>query len=95
MCCGMRFRKSTGPIGGRKLVTVEAFQLAVPCLRTLVTSLSPRRPGFDPWIVNVKFVFGTSTPTQVTVRIPQASPCQCHSANGIIISSATIAQAIA
>jgi hypothetical protein len=79
MCCGMHFLKSTGSTGGLKLVTVEAFQGAVPCLRTLVTSLSPRRPGFDSRIVNVEFVFGTSTLTQVTVRIPQASPCQCHS----------------
>jgi len=37
---------------------------AVPCLRTLVTNLSPRRPGFDPRIVNVEFVFDTQALTQ-------------------------------
>jgi hypothetical protein len=43
----------------------------VPCLRTLVTNLSPRRPGFDPKIFNVEFVFDTQALTQVAVRVFQ------------------------
>jgi hypothetical protein len=50
------------------------FTMAVPWLRRLVVGLSPRRPGFDPGPVHVKFVVDKVTLGQVLPRVLRFSP---------------------
>jgi hypothetical protein len=53
----------------------------VPWLRRLVAGLSPRRPGFDPGSVHVRFVVDKVALGQVPPPPPSTSvfPCQFHS----------------
>ena len=52
---------------------------AVPCLRWLVASLSPRRPGFDPGSVHVGFMVEKVALGQVFPPSTSVFPCQFNS----------------
>jgi hypothetical protein len=53
--------------------------LAVPWLRRLVPGLSPRRPGFDPRSVHVRFVMDSVALGQVFSPSTWVFSCQFHS----------------
>jgi hypothetical protein len=54
--------------------TVFRQMLTVPWLKRLAAGLSPRRPGFDPGSVHVRFVVGKVALGQVFPRVLQFSP---------------------
>jgi hypothetical protein len=54
---------------GRKTTGNVSMNMALPWLRRLVAGLSPRRPGFDPGSVLVRFVVDKLALGQVFLRV--------------------------
>jgi hypothetical protein len=51
----------------------------MPWLRRLVAGLSPRRPGFDPWLLHVGFMVDKVALGQVFPPSTSVFSCQFHS----------------
>ena len=63
---------------------------AVPWLRRCVAGLSPRRAGFDPRSVSVRFAVEKVAVSQVSLPVLLFSPCQHHSNNAPLSPVSTI-----
>jgi hypothetical protein len=58
---------------------LSAYNLVVPWLRRLVTGLPPRRPGFDPRSIHVRFLVDKVVLGQVFSASTSVFRCQFHS----------------
>jgi len=73
-----------------QFATESTWRWSLPWLRRSVSGLSPRRPGFDPRLVHVRFVVHGVAVRQVYLQVPRsASPVSFHQYSIFIRQSLT------